>query len=84
MSGETFEPPFEITKTELGTRVASNGLVTLTLAGEGEIFRRRAVKKHLDTGLIEHIEWAVTKVNGVYTYMNAQGHVVVSTENLYP
>lgn len=73
--------PFEIVDTG-ASRVASNGVQTLTLQGEGRVFRRRAVKA-VGTEAARRVEWVVGELDGVRCYFDGQ-HVVLTREDLRP
>lgn len=73
--------PFEIAHVE-GAQVATNGTATLTLRGEGRVFRRRAIKA-FGTEAARPVEWAVGELNGVRAYFDGT-HVVLTTEDLMP
>lgn len=77
------ETPFELQQVGENS-VASNGKVSTTLIGEGKQFRRRAVKLNQGTGERVQVEWAVTELNGVRVYQSNDGHVVVTTQDLWP
>jgi hypothetical protein len=77
------ETPFELRIVD-GSQIASNGKVSTTLIGEGKQFRRRAVKLNQGTGERVQVEWSVTELNGVRVYQDNDGHVVVTTEDLWP
>jgi hypothetical protein len=72
--------PFEISSAQ-GAQIATNGAATLTLQGEGRVFRRRAVKVLGDEQ--RRVEWAVAELEGVFVYFDGQ-HVVVSKQDLQP
>jgi len=80
---EIVESPFELLEAD-DNKVAANSETTVTLIGDGKQFRRRAVKKDMATGDVTHVEWVITEVDGVRVYVNAQGHVVLSKQDLWP
>lgn len=65
-----------------GTQHGTDGIVTVTLQGEGRMFKRRAVKAAGTENAYE-VSFLVTEINGVRVYQS--GHdVIVTTQDLYP
>lgn len=68
----------EITRSAEGHQVGSDGEITVSLLGEGRMFKRRAIKP----GGVE-VCWLVAEIDGVRVYQQGR-HVIVSKQDFYP
>jgi hypothetical protein len=75
-------PVHEITRDEHGHQVGTDGTLTVSLIGDGRMFKRRAVR-HVGSGESEEVCWLVAELDGVRVYQ-AGAHVVVTKEDLNP
>lgn len=71
----------EIITDETGTH-GTDGIVTVTLQGEGRMFKRRAIKA-AGTESAYEASFLVAELNGVRVYQSGNS-VIVTTEDLYP
>lgn len=77
--GETQPAPFEITDSDSGGKIASNGTQELrSLDSDARVFRRRAVKN-----FTRMVEWAVCELGGVRVYFDGQ-KVIVTRRDMTP
>lgn len=77
--------PFDIQQQPDGARVASNGTTAVQLlepAGEGRMFRRRAVRG-VGGPAPQPVEWLVVELDDVRVYVD-QGNVIVTRQDLRP
>lgn len=72
----------EITADPDGTRHGTDGTVTVTLQGEGRMFKRRAIKG-AGTESAYEVSFLVVELNGVRVYQS-ENNVIVTTQDLYP
>lgn len=72
----------EITRDANGHQIGSDGTVTVSLIGNGKMFKRRAIKG-VGTGAAEEVSWLVAELNGVRVYQTGM-NVIVTTEDLNP
>ena len=72
----------EITRDTSGNQVGSDGMVSVSLIGNGRMFKRRAIKG-AGSAAAQELSWLVTELNGVRVYQNGL-NVIVTTEDLYP
>ena len=72
----------EITVDDHGNHHGTDGIITVTLHGEGRMFKRRAIKGvGSDTSTEE--SWLVAELDGVRVYQQGVS-VVVTKEDMYP
>jgi hypothetical protein len=72
----------EITRDANGHQIGSDGTISVSLIGDGRMFKRRAIKG-VGSGSQEEVSWLVTELNGVRVYQNGM-NVIVTTEDLNP
>lgn len=60
----------------------TDGVVTVTLQGDGRMFKRRAVKA-VGTESAHEVSFLVAELNGVRVYQSGNS-VIVTTQDLYP
>jgi len=68
----------EITIDKQGNQIGTDGNITVSLIGEGRMFKRRAVKG-AGSGNAEEVCWLVAEMDGVRVYH--QGSSVIVTKN---
>lgn len=74
----------EITEDSDNTHaVTSDVVVTILPDGDKKAFKRRAIRKHLDTGETENIDWLVCELNGVRAYISGN-NIIMTTRDLNP
>lgn len=67
----------EITTDERGNQIGTDGSITVSLIGEGRMFKRRAVKG-AGSENAQEVCWLVAEIDGVRLYQ--QGNNVVFTK----
>lgn len=72
----------EITSDEHGNQHGTDGQITITLRGDGRMFKRRAIKG-VGTEQAHEVCYLVAEMDGVRVYQNG-AHVVMTKEDLYP
>jgi len=72
----------EITRDGHGHQIGTDGNITVSLLGEGRMFKRRAIKG-AGTEAAEEVCWLVTELDGVRVYQQGN-HIVVTKEDLNP
>lgn len=72
----------QITRDENGHQIGSDGQITVSLLGEGQMFKRRAIKG-VGSGAEEEVCWLVAEMDGVRVYQNGN-NVIVSKKDLNP
>lgn len=72
----------EITTDDHGHRHGTDGEITVTLRGEGRMFKRRGIK-NFGSGLASEVCWLVAELDGVRVYQEGN-NVIVTREDLYP
>jgi len=75
-------PVHQITRDEHGHQIGSDGVVSVSLIGNGRMFKRRAIKG-VGTESAEEVSWLVAELNGVRVYQ-AGMNVIVTTDDLNP
>ena len=60
----------EITRDDLGNQIGTDGNITVSLIGEGRMFKRRAVKG-AGSENAQEVCWLVAEIDGVRLYQNA-------------
>ena len=68
----------EITIDKHGNQIGTDGQITVSLIGEGRMFKRRAIKG-VGSGNAEEVCWIVAEMDGVRVYH--QGNSVIVTKN---
>ena len=68
----------EITIDKQGNQIGTDGNITVSLIGEGRMFKRRAIKG-VGSGNSEEVCWLVAEMDGVRVYH--QGSSVIVTKN---
>jgi hypothetical protein len=66
----------EITRDEHGNQIGTDGQITVSLIGDGQMFKRRAIKG-AGSECAEEVCWLVCEIDGVRVYQ--QGYNVVVT-----
>ena len=74
--------PHEIVVDPDGTQHGTDGDVTVTMQGEGRMFKRRAIKA-AGTESAYEVSFLVAELNGVRVYQSGRD-VIVTTQDLYP
>lgn len=72
----------EITRDEHGNQIGTDGEITVTLVGDGRMFKRRAVKG-VGTPDAEEVCWLVAELDGVRVYQQGK-HIVVTKQDMNP
>ena len=67
----------EITRDDHGNQIGTDGIITVSLIGEGRMFKRRAVKA-AGSESAQEVCWLVAEIDGVRLYQ--QGNNVVFTK----
>lgn len=65
-----------------GQTVGTDGSITVTLMGEGRMFKRRAIKR-AGSESAEEVCWLVAEMDGVKVYQSGN-NIVISKEDMYP
>ncbi len=68
----------EITIDKHGNQIGTDGQITVSLIGEGRMFKRRAIKG-VGSGNAEEVCWIVAEMDGVRVYQ--QGNSIIVTKN---
>ena len=68
----------EITIDKHGNQIGTDGQITVSLIGDGRMFKRRAIKG-VGSGNAEEVCWLVAEMDGVRVYH--QGNSVIVTKN---
>ncbi|MBK8359600.1 MAG: hypothetical protein IPL15_11760 [Comamonadaceae bacterium] len=68
----------EITIDKQGNQIGTDGQITVSLIGDGRMFKRRAIKG-VGSGNSEEVCWLVAEMDGVRVYH--QGSSVIVTKN---
>lgn len=72
----------EITRDDLGNQIGTDGTITVSLIGEGRMFKRRAVKG-AGSENAQEVCWLVAELDGVRVYQQG-ANVIVTREDMYP
>jgi hypothetical protein len=72
----------EITIDKHGNQIGTDGQITVSLIGEGRMFKRRAVKG-VGSGNAEEVCWLVAELDGVKLYQNGP-HIVLTRQEMNP
>lgn len=72
----------EITRDDHGNQIGTDGRITVSLVGEGRMFKRRAVKR-AGSESAEEVCWLVAEIDGVRLYQHGD-HIVFTKQDLNP
>lgn len=72
----------EITRDEHGHQIGSDGTITVSLIGNGKMFKRRAIKG-VGTEGAQEVCWLVCELDGVRVYQSGR-NVIVSRADINP
>jgi len=72
----------EITTDDNGNQIGTDGNITVSLIGDGRMFKRRAVKGVGSEGA-EEVCWLVAELDGVKLYQNGT-HIVLTKQDMNP
>jgi hypothetical protein len=75
-------PVHQITRDEHGHQIGSDGTITVSLIGNGKMFKRRAIKG-VGSGAAEEVCWLVCELDGVRVYQSGR-NVIVSRADINP
>jgi hypothetical protein len=75
-------PVHQITRDEHGHQIGSDGTITVSLIGNGKMFKRRAIKG-VGSGAAEEVSWLVAELDGVRVYQSGR-NVIVSRADINP
>jgi len=73
---------FEIEQGDIPTAVRDG--VAVSVLNGGTMMHRRAIRKHLDTGVTERINWLMCELNGVRLYITEDNNIIMTTEDFNP
>jgi len=72
----------EVTRDDQGNQIGTDGRITVSLLGEGRMFKRRAVKRAGNESA-EEVCWLVAEIDGVRLYQHGD-HIVFTKQDLNP
>lgn len=72
----------EITIDKHGNHIGTDGKITVSLIGDGRMFKRRAVKG-VGSETAEEICWLVAEIDGVKLYQN-ESNIVLTKQEMNP
>ena len=72
----------EITCDEHGSQIGTDGQITVSLIGDGRMFKRRAVKG-VGTEGAQEVCWLVCEMDGVRVYQQGN-NIVVTRKDMNP
>ena len=75
-------PVHQITRDEHGHQIGSDGTITVSLIGNGKMFKRRAIKG-VGSGAAEEVSWLVAELDGARVYQSGR-NVIVSRADINP
>jgi len=75
-------PVHQITRDEHGHQIGSDGTITVSLIGNGKMFKRRAIKG-VGTEGAQEVCWLVCELDGVRVYQSGR-NVIVSRADINP
>jgi len=75
-------PVHQITRDEHGHQIGSDGTITVSLIGNGKMFKRRAIKG-VGTEGAQEVCWLVCELDGVRVYQSGR-NVIVSCADINP
>jgi hypothetical protein len=72
----------EITRDDLGNQIGTDGTITVSLIGEGRMFKRRAVKG-AGSENAQEVCWLVAEIDGVRLYQNGN-QIILTRQDMNP
>jgi hypothetical protein len=72
----------EITSDDLGNQIGTDGNITVSLIGEGRMFKRRAVKG-AGSENAQEVCWLVAEIDGVRLYQNGN-QIILTRQDMNP
>jgi hypothetical protein len=72
----------EITVDKYGSQIGTDGELTVSLIGEGRMFKRRAVKG-VGSGSAEEVCWLVAEIDGVRLYQSGK-NIILTKQDINP
>jgi hypothetical protein len=72
----------EITTDEHGNQIGTDGNITVSLIGEGRMFKRRAVKG-AGSENAQEVCWLVAEIDGVRLYQNGN-QIILTRQDMNP
>ena len=72
----------EITRDDLGNQIGTDGNITVSLIGEGRMFKRRAVKG-AGSENAQEVCWLVAEIDGVRLYQNGN-EIILTRQDMNP
>lgn len=72
----------EITRDDLGNQIGTDGNITVSLIGEGRMFKRRAVKG-AGSENAQEVCWLVAEIDGVRLYQNGN-QIILTRQDMNP
>ena len=72
----------EITRDALGNQIGTDGNITVSLIGEGRMFKRRAVKG-AGSENAQEVCWLVAEIDGVRLYQNGN-QIILTRQDMNP
>ena len=72
----------EITIDKHGNQIGTDGQITVSLIGDGRMFKRRAIKG-AGSENAEEVCWLVAEIDGVRLYQNGS-HIVLTKQEMNP
>ena len=72
----------EITRDDHGNQIGTDGQITVSLIGDGRMFKRRAVKG-VGGESAQEVCWLVCELDGVRVYQQGS-NIVVTREDMNP
>ena len=72
----------EITRDDHGNQIGTDGEITVSLIGEGRMFKRRAVKG-VGTEGAEEVCWLVAEIDDVRLYQSGK-NVIMTKQEMNP
>ena len=72
----------EITRDDHGNQIGTDGQITVSLIGDGRMFKRRAVKG-VGTEGAQEVCWLVCEMDGVRVYQQGN-NIVVTRKDMNP
>lgn len=72
----------EITRDDHGNQIGTDGQITVSLIGEGRMFKRRAVKG-AGSENAQEVCWLVAEIDGVRLYQNGN-QIILTRQDMNP
>ena len=72
----------EITRDDLGNQIGTDGNITVSLIGEGRMFKRRAVKG-AGSENAQEVCWLVAVIDGVRLYQTGN-QIILTRQDMNP